>query len=114
LRGYDEPIRSAYVRTEVNKIGSSSNGIKLAAELLLYQLLTQFLAGFDHKREALGPPLLDARLRTMGRAGFTIKAANGILVFVAPSHRRASRKLIRSTPMCWSVADWHMTMRTRL
>ena len=35
-------------------------------------------------------------------------------VLGALSHRRASRKLIRSTPMCWSMADWHMTRRTRL
>jgi hypothetical protein len=39
--------------------------IKLASELLLYQLLTQFLPGFDHEGEALGSPLLHARLDTM-------------------------------------------------
>src|SRR5262249_27327730 len=34
----------------------------------------------------------------------------GILVLGAPSHRRAFRKLIRSTAMCWSLADCHITM----
>jgi hypothetical protein len=33
-------IRSAYIRTEVNKIGSSSNGMKLASARLLDQLPT--------------------------------------------------------------------------
>jgi hypothetical protein len=45
--------------------GSWPNGIKLASKLLLYQLLTQCLPRFDHQREALGPPLLDARLHAM-------------------------------------------------
>src|SRR5688572_29563512 len=45
------------------------NGIKLACELLLYQLLTQFLPGLDHKGEALGPPFLDARLDSMRSDG---------------------------------------------
>jgi hypothetical protein len=44
------------------KPGSWPNGIKLASEFLLDQLLTQYLPGFDHEREALGAPLLDARL----------------------------------------------------
>jgi hypothetical protein len=48
---------------------SGPNGIKFASELLLYQLLTQFLPGFDQKGEALGPPLLDARLHPMGAHG---------------------------------------------
>ena len=42
--------------------GSAANGIKLASERLLDHLLTQFLPGFDHQREALGSPFLDARL----------------------------------------------------
>ena len=40
--------------------------MKLTSELLLYQLLTQLLPGFDHEREALGAPLLDTQFRTMG------------------------------------------------
>jgi hypothetical protein len=40
--------------------------MELPSELLLYQLLTQFLPGFDHEREALEPPFLDARLHPMG------------------------------------------------
>jgi hypothetical protein len=39
--------------------------MKLTSELLLYQRLSQFLPGLDHEREALGPPLLDARLHPM-------------------------------------------------
>jgi hypothetical protein len=35
----------------------------------VYQLLTQFLPGFDHKWEALGPPFLDARLYSMRSDG---------------------------------------------
>jgi hypothetical protein len=46
--------------------GLRPNGIKLTLEFLLYQLLTQCLPGFNHKRKALGPPLLDARLHPMG------------------------------------------------
>jgi len=42
---------------------SDPNGIKLAHACLLEQLLSQFLPGFDHQGEGLGPPLLDARLR---------------------------------------------------
>jgi hypothetical protein len=36
--------------------------MKLTSDFLLYQLLTQSLPGCDHEGEALGPPLLDARL----------------------------------------------------
>jgi hypothetical protein len=43
--------------------------MKLAAELLLYQLLTQFLPGLDHQGETLGPPFLDARLHAMRSDG---------------------------------------------
>jgi hypothetical protein len=43
--------------------------MKLASDLLVYQRLTQFLPGFDHKREALGPPFLDARLYSMRSDG---------------------------------------------
>jgi hypothetical protein len=50
-------------------VGSWVNGIKLASDLLVYQLLTQCLPGFDHQREALGSPLLDARLHPMGADG---------------------------------------------
>jgi hypothetical protein len=39
--------------------------MKLASELLLEQLLTQCLPGFDQQREALGAPFLDARLHSM-------------------------------------------------
>jgi hypothetical protein len=43
--------------------------MKLASELLLDQLLTQFLPGFDHEREALRSPLLDARFHPMRADG---------------------------------------------
>jgi hypothetical protein len=43
--------------------------MKLASKLLVYQLLTQFLPGFDHQREALGPPFLDTRLYAMRSDG---------------------------------------------
>jgi hypothetical protein len=48
------------------KSGQEPNGIKLASELWLEQLRTQFLPGCDHQWEALGAPLLDARLHPMG------------------------------------------------
>jgi hypothetical protein len=51
------------------KIGSNPNGMKLACEFLLYQLLTQCLPGFEHQGEALGAPLLDARLYPMRADG---------------------------------------------
>jgi hypothetical protein len=51
------------------KIGADPNGIKLASELLLDQLLTQCVPGFDHQGEALGPPFLDARLHSMRSDG---------------------------------------------
>src|SRR5262245_9813544 len=40
--------------------------MKLASELLLYELLTQCLPGLDHERNTLGPPLLDPRLPPTG------------------------------------------------
>jgi hypothetical protein len=43
--------------------------MKLASDLLVYQLLTQCLPGFDHQGEALGPPFLDARLYAMRSDG---------------------------------------------
>ncbi len=49
-----------------NNVGSWANGIKLASELLLDQLPAQFLSGFNHQGEALGSPLLDPRLHTIG------------------------------------------------
>lgn len=42
------------------------NGIRLAADSLRHQLLTQFVPGFDHQWEALGSPLLHARFHPMG------------------------------------------------
>jgi hypothetical protein len=48
------------------KVGSWPNDIKLTSDLLLYELLTQCLPGFDHERKALGPPLLDTWLHPMG------------------------------------------------
>jgi hypothetical protein len=39
---------------------------EVSSELLLYQLLTPLLPGFDRKRNALGPPRFDARLPPMG------------------------------------------------
>jgi hypothetical protein len=43
--------------------------MKFASELLLDHLLTQCLPGFDHQREALGSPFLDARLHAMRSDG---------------------------------------------
>ncbi len=43
--------------------------MKLGSDLLVYQLLTQCLPGFDHQREALGSPLLDPRLHAMRSDG---------------------------------------------
>jgi hypothetical protein len=40
--------------------------MKLTSEPLWLQLLTPFLPGCDHQREAFGAPLLDARLHPMG------------------------------------------------
>jgi hypothetical protein len=48
------------------KSAQEPNGVKLTSELLLEQLLTQFLPGLDHQWEAFGAPLLDARLHPMG------------------------------------------------
>ena len=50
-------------------MGSWPNGIKLALERLLDSRLTQFVPGFDHQGEALGPPFLDARLHAMRSDG---------------------------------------------
>src|SRR5688500_8577494 len=50
----------------LTKSGHAPNGMKLDFELLLCRLLTQCSPGFDHERETLGPPLLDARLHPMG------------------------------------------------
>jgi hypothetical protein len=43
--------------------------MKLASGLLLDQLLTQCLPGFDHQWEALGAPFLDTRLHAMRSDG---------------------------------------------
>ncbi len=43
--------------------------MKLASELLLHQLLTQFVPGLDHARETFGSRLFDARLHPMGAYG---------------------------------------------
>ena len=56
-------------RPWITKIGQEPNGMKLAAALVLYQLLTQFLPGCDHQGEALRPPFLDARLYAMRSDG---------------------------------------------
>jgi hypothetical protein len=61
--------RDPTLRLIVTKSDEDQNGIKLASKLLVYQLLTQFLPGFDHKREALGPPFLDTRLYAMRSDG---------------------------------------------
>jgi len=45
-------LRPALSKNEPN-YGSGRNGIKLASELLLDQLLTQFVPGFDHQGEAV-------------------------------------------------------------
>jgi hypothetical protein len=62
-------IVSPSLRLLARNVGSWPNGIKLTFELLLEQLLSQFLPGFDHEREALGAPLLDPRLHTIGTCG---------------------------------------------
>src|SRR5919108_5780830 len=51
------------------KSAQEPNGMKLASELLLNQLLTQFLPGFDHQREALRSAFLDAWLHAMRSSG---------------------------------------------
>jgi hypothetical protein len=53
----------------LTKNDEDPNGMKLASELLLDHLLTQFLPGFDHQWEALGSPFLDARLHAMRSDG---------------------------------------------
>jgi hypothetical protein len=40
--------------------------MKLTSDLLLEPLLSQFLPGFEHEREALGAPLLDPRFHPRG------------------------------------------------
>ena len=50
--------------------------MKLASEFLLKQLLTQFLPGFDHQWETLGPPFLDARLYPMRSDGVDDQCAS--------------------------------------
>jgi hypothetical protein len=49
--------------------GPNLNGMKLTSELWLYPLLTSFLPGCAHEREALGAPLLDPRLHPIGAYG---------------------------------------------
>jgi hypothetical protein len=62
-------VRGAVCELVAMNVGSWPNGIKLASALLLDHLLTQFLPGFDHKREALRSPFLDARLHAMRSDG---------------------------------------------
>jgi DNA-binding NtrC family response regulator len=62
-------LPDASERTQQELDGSSSNGIKLSPERMLYQLLTQLLPGCDHQREALGAPLLDTGLYPMRSEG---------------------------------------------
>jgi hypothetical protein len=50
----------------LTKTDDDPNGMKLASECIQDQLLTQFLPGFNHERDTLGSPLLDARLHPMG------------------------------------------------
>src|SRR5687767_11315733 len=63
LRSAELGYKTLLTSTDVTR---NRNGIKLASDLLVYQLLPQFLPGFDHQGEALGPPFLDARLHAMG------------------------------------------------
>jgi hypothetical protein len=49
--------------------GSWPNGMKSTSERLLDQLLAQFLAGFNHEREALGATLFDPWLCPMRADG---------------------------------------------
>jgi hypothetical protein len=67
MSGPDQGLarRSAALASHATKEGSDTNGMKLAPELLVYQLLTQFLPGFEHQGEALGPPFLDPQLYSM-------------------------------------------------
>jgi hypothetical protein len=83
-----------------DKTGSWPNGMKLTPARLLSQPLTQFLPGFDHQGKGVGAPFFDARLHAMRSDGVTIKAPHGMPVLGALSQRRASTKLIRSTPRC--------------
>jgi hypothetical protein len=55
--------------TSITKSKQEPNGIKLAPECLLERLLTQFLPGFHHQREAFGAPLLDPRFHPMRADG---------------------------------------------
>jgi hypothetical protein len=69
--GRHEPPRRGQLGHHLafTKSAQEPNGIKLASELLLDQLLTQCLPGFDHKWEALGPPFLDAWFHAMRADG---------------------------------------------
>jgi hypothetical protein len=51
--------------------------MKLTSELLLYELLTQCLPGFDHERKALGPPLLDTGVPVAKEPKTSIRASAG-------------------------------------
>jgi hypothetical protein len=62
-------------RPRFTKYGQEPNGIKLAPERLPYQLLSQFLPGFEHQGEGLGPPLLDARFHPIRTHGVDAQAA---------------------------------------
>jgi hypothetical protein len=71
--GLIDPIRSASC-SGVKNVGSSSNGIKLAVALVLDQLLTQFVPGFDHQGEALIELPLTWRVPGMARSAVTTLA----------------------------------------
>jgi hypothetical protein len=86
-----------------DNVGSWLNGMKLASKLLLDQLLTQCLPGFDHQREALGPPLLDARLHAMRSDGVDEQRASW-----EPGARRAqpAERIQKTAPLHAHVLEY--------
>jgi hypothetical protein len=66
------------------------------------------------KGKLLGRRFLTRGSSRCGRTGLMSKAPHGTPVLGALSHRRASKQLLRSTPMRRRVAAWHLIMRTRL
>jgi hypothetical protein len=70
VRGRQARLADVVERLPIRLEGKQvRNGMKLASELLLYQLPTQSLPGFDHQGEALGPPFFDAWFHAMRSSG---------------------------------------------
>jgi hypothetical protein len=95
-------------------MGSSSNGIQLASQLALQYLVTQCLPGFAHQGEPLGSPFLDARLHPMRADGVDEQGASRHPGVRGAELSQGIQKADPFHPVCWSMADWHMTRRTRL